>query len=165
MKNYMIVFALFLVFGVQALQAQNSATAGKAPDQAATISDDELKKYAITRDSIDDMKETLMKELTAMVQNNGKVKVARYNELSKIIGNEAELAKANATPEEIAFVKEVAAKREQGTAKIQEMLQTMAKDYVGTTSYNKIKKALATDPEIQKRYQAHLDKLDESQVN
>src|SRR4030095_4309043 len=111
MKNYMIVFALFLVFGVQALQAQNSATAGKAPDQGATISDDELKKYAITRDSIDDMKETLMKELTAMVQNNGKLKVARYNELSKIIGNEAELTKANATPEEIAFVKEVAAKR------------------------------------------------------
>jgi hypothetical protein len=163
MKNYMIVFALF--FGVQTMQAQNSATAGNAQNQSATISDDELKKYAITRDSIDDMKETLMKDLTAMVQNNGKVKVARYNELSKIIGNEAELAKANATPEEIAFVKEVAAKREQGTAKIQEMLQTMAKDYVGTTSYNKIKKALATDPEIQKRYQAHLEKLDESQVN
>jgi hypothetical protein len=163
MKNYIILFALFV--GVQAMQAQNSAPAGNAQNQSATISDDELKKYAITRDSIDDMKETLMKELTAMVQTNSKVKVARYNELSKIIGNEAELTKANATPEEIAFVKEVAAKREQGTAKIQEMLQTMAKDYVGTTSYNRIKKALATDPEVQKRYQAHLQKLDESEVN
>jgi hypothetical protein len=163
MKNYIIVFALFI--GVQTMQAQNSVPAGNAQNQSATISDDELKKYAITRDSIDDMKETLMKELTAMVQNNSKVKVARYNELSKIIGNEAELTKANATPEEIAFVKEVAAKREQGTAKIQEMLQTMAKDYVGTTSYNRIKKALATDPEVQKRYQAHLEKIDESGVN
>ena len=163
MKNYIILFALFV--GVQTMQAQNSAPAGNAQNQSAPISDDELKKYAITRDSIDDMKETLMKELTAMVQTNSKVKVARYNELSKIIGNEAELTKANATPEEIAFVKEVAAKREQGTAKIQEMLQTMAKDYVGTTSYNRIKKALATDPEVQKRYQAHLQKLDESEVN
>lgn len=163
MKNYMIVLALF--FGVLTVQAQNSAPAGNAQNQGATISDDELKKYAITRDSIDDMKETLMKELTAMVQNNDKVKVARYNELSKIIGNEAELTKANATPEEIAFVKEVAAKREAGTAKIQEMLQTMAKDYVGTTAYNKIKKALTTDPEVQKRYQAHLEKIDQGQVN
>src|ERR1044071_5281343 len=130
MKKYMIVFALFL--GIQTIYAQNSAPAGTAQNESATISDEELKKYAITRDSIDDMKETLMRDLTAMVQNNGKVKVARYNELSKIIGNEAELAKANATPEEIAFVKEVATKREEGTAKIQTMLQTMAKDYVGT---------------------------------
>jgi len=157
MKNYMIVFALFL--GIQTIQAQDSAQTPAPQNESATISDEELKKYAITRDSIDDMKETLMKDLTAMVQN-GKIKVARYNELSKIIGNEAELAKANATPEEIAFVKEVAAKREEGTAKIQTMLQTMAKDYVGTTSYNKIKKALTTDPDVKKRYEAQLNEID-----
>ena len=156
MKNYMIVFALFL--GIQTMQAQNSAPAA-TQTETATISDEELKKYAVTRDSIDDMKETLMKDLTLMVQNNEKVKVARYNELNKIINNEAELAKANATPEEIAFVKEVAAKREAGIAAIQERLQAMAKDYVRTASYNKIKKALTSDVALQKRYQAQLDQL------
>ena len=158
MKNYMIVLALFL--GLQTIQAQNSAPAGAAQQESATISDDELKKYAITRDSIDDMKETLMKDLTAMVQNNGKVKVARYNELQKVINNEAELAKLNPTPEEIAFVKEVAAKRDAGTAAIQERLQAMARDYVGTASYNKIKKALTSDANLQKRYQAQLSQID-----
>jgi hypothetical protein len=35
----------------------------------------------------------------------------------------------------------------------------MAEDYVGTASYNKIKKALTSDVALQKRYQAQLDQI------
>ena len=90
---------------------------------------------------------------------------ARYNDLSKIVDDEAALTKAKATPEEIAFIKEVAAKKEEGTMRIQETFQSMAKDYVGANAYNKIKKGLASDPELQKRYQSHMDKLGASDVN
>jgi len=163
MKKYLFVIALF--FGVHAMQAQSdttqkeSAPSENAQTESAEITDDELEKYAVTMDSVNDMKATLLKDIEAMVKDNEKMTNARYNELAKIVDDEAALAKAKATPAEIAFMKEVATKKEEGTAKIQETFQSMAKEYVGASAYNKIKKALATDPELQKRYQTHLDKL------
>ena len=155
MKNYLFVFTLF--FGVHAMQAQDdstqkeSAPSENAQIESAEITDEQLEKYAVTMDSINDMKTSLLKDIEAMVKDNEKMTNARYNELSKIVDDEAALAKAKATPEEIAFIKEVAAKKEEGTARIQETFQSMAKEYVGASDYNKIKKALATDPELQKR--------------
>ena len=163
MKNLVLVFALFL--GVHAIQAQNdttqqeSAPSENAQTESGEITDDELEKYAVTMDSVNDMKASLLKDIETMVKSNEKMTNARYNELSKIDDDEAALAKAKATPEEISFMKEVADKKEEGTMRIQETFQSMAKDYVGASAYNKIKKALASDPELQKRYQSHLDKL------
>jgi hypothetical protein len=143
---------------VQNLQAQDAQT---------EITDAELEKYAVTMDSINDMKASLLEDITEMVKNNEKMTNARYNELSKIDEDEAALAKAKATPEEIAFLKEVAAKKAEGTAKIQETFQSMAKEYVGASSYNKIKKALSSDSEVKKRYETFMDKLEanDSSVN
>jgi hypothetical protein len=41
----------------------------------------------------------------------------------------------------------------------------MAKEYVGATSYNKVKKALATDAELKTKYQTMLEELDKGEVN
>ena len=158
MRNYIMLFALF--FAVQTIQAQESASA------QTEISDEELEKYAVTMDSVEDMKASLLDDITEMIKANDKITNARYNDLSKIIDDEAALKEAKATPEEIAFIKEVAAKKEEGTKKIQETFQTMAKDYVGASSYNKIKDALKSNPELKKRYETQLDKLgDDSDVN
>ena len=145
---------------------QNTATQDSTQENAATpetsdaeITDEELEKFAVTIDSVNDMQESLTKEVTELVKSNEKLTVARYNELYKIIGDDAQLATAKATPEEIAFVKEVMAKQEEGTEKIKETFQSLAKEYVGATSFNKIKKALASDSELQKRYQSFMDKL------
>jgi hypothetical protein len=153
-----MLFALFFV--VQTLQAQSDAA-------QTEITDEELEKYAITMDSVEDMKASLLEDISEMVKGNEKMTNARYNELSKILDDEAALTKAKATPEEIAFMKEVAAKKDEGTAKIQETFQTMAKDFVGASSYNKIKDALATDPELKKRYQSKLEQVsgDDGGVN
>lgn len=158
MKNYILLLVLFIA--VQNLQAQSA-------DAQTEITDSELEKYAVTMDSINDMKESLLEDITEMVKSNDKMTNARYNELSKIIDDQAALTKAKATPEEIAFLKEVAAKKEEGTAKIQETFQSMAKDYVGASSYNKIKKALTSDGAVKKRYETFMDKLEanESSVN
>ena len=170
MKNLIILFALF--FCAQTIQAQNDSTqspsenvqSGGTPSESAQpgsteITDEELEKYAVTMDSVNDMKQSLLKEITNMVKSNEKMTNARYNELSKILDDEAQLAKAKATPEEIAFMKDVAAKKEEGTARIQETFQTMAKDFVGASSFNKIKDALDADPDVQKRYQEQLSKV------
>ncbi len=158
MRNFIMLFALFFV--VQTINAQDATTA------KSEITDEELEKYAVTMDSVEDMKASLLEDISEMVEANEKMTNARYNDLSKIIDDEAALKEAKATPEEIAFLKEVAAKKEEGTKKIQETFQTMAKEFVGASSYNKIKDQLKTNPELKKRYESQLDKLgDDSDVN
>lgn len=130
-------------------------------DAAVTVTDDELKKYAIAMDSVDNMKAELQKTMAELVKSSTKINGARYNVLSKIINDEAKLAEAKATPEEIEGVKEVLAKKDEGTAKIQQAVQSLAKDFVGAAVYNKVKKALA-DPAVKARYDAILAEINKS---
>ncbi len=136
--------------------------AQKAEKQKAEkVTDEELKKYAVTMDSVDNMSTRLMEEITEMVKNNDQISAARYNDLYKIIDNEAKLKEAEATPEEIAAVKAVLKKKDDGTALIQETFQTLAKDYIGAATYNKVKSALASDPQLKAKYEALLASLNQ----
>ncbi len=153
MKYIAILFASFLIIASQSLFAQDQ------------ITDEELKKYVVAMDSINDMKASLLEEISEMVKANEGLTNARYNELSKIMNDEAKLADAKATPEEIAFMKQVAEKKSEGTAEITQTFQILAKEYVGATSFNKIKKALTTDTELKSKYQSMLEELEKSEVN
>ncbi len=153
MKYLLLLFVAVLVATSQSLFAQEQVT------------DEELKKYAVAMDSINDMKASLLEEISEMVKANESLTNARYNELSKIMDDEAKLAAAKATPEEIAFMKQVADKKNEGTAEITQTFQTLAKEYVGAASYNKVKKALATDTALKSKYQSMLDELEKSEVN
>lgn len=188
MKNLIVLAAL--IFGIQVVNAQSinatsdstqmsaptdstqaptDTTQAPAPAESSqatpddgSVADEELEKYAVMMDSVNDMKQTLLKDMTKMLKSNEKITNARYNELSKIIDDQAALTKAKAKPEEIAFVKEVATKKEEGTMRIQETFQSMAKDFVGASSFNKIKKALESDEDVKKRYEAQMQKLGSS---
>jgi hypothetical protein len=118
-----------------------------------SISDEELRKYAVTMDSIDGMKATLTTIIAEMVQKNEVMSVARYNELFKIAKDEAQLAQKQATPEEIAFLKDVEAKREEEVARINMNYQALAKDYVGLKAFNAIRKSLETDEALKAKYE------------
>ena len=48
----------------------------------------------------------------------------------------------------------------EGIETINNAFQSLAKDYVGVASYNKIKKALATDEELKSKYEAMLKELE-----
>jgi hypothetical protein len=152
MKSTFLTGIFFLTLASAPLFAQDAQS-------AAAVTDDELKKYAVAMDSINEMQTELSGEIKDMVKENKAVPVARYNELYKIIGDEAKLFEAQATPEEIKFVKEVVARREEGTAKIKETYQVLAKDYVGVASFNKVKKALTTDESLKTKYQSMMDEL------
>jgi phage-related protein len=145
MKMNVMKFLCFIVLALSSHSAYSQ-------DATVSISDEELKKYAVAMDSIDNMRADLQKSISDFVKSSGKIGGTRYNELSKIINDEEKLKAAKATPEEIAAVKEVLAKKDEGTAKIQETFQALAKDYVGGTVYNKVKKALAADPAVKSRY-------------
>lgn len=116
------------------------------------ITDEDLKKYAVTMDSVEAMQQTLRKIVSTTVQKNTVMPVARYNELFKIIDDEAKLKTTNATPEEVAFIKEINALREENIKRINATYQALAKDYVGLTTFNAIRKSLKTDQELKARY-------------
>lgn len=136
------------------------ATTGYAQTTKPLFTDEDLKKYAITMDSVKDMQETLNESIAEMVQKATIIEVPRYNELFKIINDSTKLVAANAKPEEIAFVKEVAKKRADELAKITAAFQTMAKDYVGLKAFNAIKKSLATDTAVKEKFDAFTKELD-----
>ncbi|MBX2901839.1 MAG: hypothetical protein KF775_19475 [Cyclobacteriaceae bacterium] len=123
------------------------------------ITDDELNRYAVAMDSINEMSAAVKEMITDLVKNSKVVSAARYNELSKISNDEAALAAANATPEEIAFVKDLAEKRESATVKINQAVQSLAKDYVGAATFNKVRKALSTDTALKAKYDALMSEL------
>ena len=126
---------------------------------AAAVTDEELKKYAVAMDSVNEMQAALADQIKTMVTGNTAMTTTRYNEVFKVIGDESKLFEIQATPEEIAFVKQVVAKREEGTAKIKQTYQALAKEYVGAGAFNKVKKALASDEALKTKYQGLMDEL------
>ncbi|MDZ7650649.1 MAG: hypothetical protein U5K54_27860 [Cytophagales bacterium] len=120
--------------------------------QEATVSEEELTKYATVMDSINEMTIVVQATLSDMVKDSEVMNGTRYNEISQIIDDKAKLDEAEATPEEIAFVNEVAKKKKEETLKINQAFQSLAKDYLGAATYNKVKKALSTDLELKKQY-------------
>ncbi len=127
--------------------------------QSLAVSDEELMKYAIAIDSVNEMSASVRLELADMVKQGNVMNANRYNDLNKIISDDAKLAEANATPEEIAFVKSVVAKKEEEMSRINSTYQTLAKEYVTPSVFNKVKKALNTDPNLKRRYDSLMIEL------
>lgn len=131
------------------LSNQGSGSSGavqpKSDTTAATFTDEDLKKYAAVLDSVDAMKKGLLADLTAKVKSNPKITVSRYMELAKAGEDQAKLTELKATPEEIAFVKEITEYKNQEAAKISEKVKALANDYVGIEAYSKIKNQLSWD--------------------
>jgi hypothetical protein len=132
----------------------------RAQTTAASFTDEELKKYAITMDSVKGMQQTLTTIIAEKVQKNTVMSVARYNELFKIIDNPAKLTETKATPEELAFVKEVGDLRAENIARINTTYQALAKDYVGLKAFNAIKKSLETDQALKAKYETISKEID-----
>lgn len=128
------------------------AAVGSQAQTTDEITDEDLKKYAITMDSVEDMQETLQETVAKTVQTNTVISVERYNELFKIINDEAKLTEAKATPEEVAFIKKINDLRSTTIAKINATYQSLAKDYVGVKTFNAIRKSLKSDQQLKVRY-------------
>lgn len=138
----------------EAVGSQDEVGSGSSAAADQEITDEDLKKYAVMMDSVESMKQSLLSEISTKIKSNGNMKVARYNQLSKAIDDETKLAELKATPEEIAFIKEVAEMKNEGAQEISQQVETLATDYVGAEKYNKIKNSLPVDTELKMRYDA-----------
>jgi len=140
---------LFLLIAIGS-QAQNSAE----------ITDEDLKKYAITMDSVEAMQQSLRELVAETVRSNTVMPVSRYNELIKLQNDSTKLKAANATPEEIAFLNQIADLRKVNIERINATYQNLPKNYVGLSTFNKIRKSLASDQELKARYEELAKELD-----
>ena len=125
---------------------------GSKAQTSSEITDEDLKKYAITMDSVEAMQETLREVVAETVRNNKVMPISRYNEIFKYTDDEAKLKEVNATPEEVAFLKQIADLRKVNIERINATYQSLAKDYVGLKAFNAIRKSLNSDQELKARY-------------
>lgn len=133
---------------------------GRAQTTTPSFTDEDLKKYAITMDSVKGMQQTLTAIISEMVQKNTVMSVARYNELFKIMDDQAKLAETKATAQEIQFVKDVADTRAENLTRINSAYQALAKDYVGLKAFTAIKKSIETDQAVKSKYETITKDLD-----
>jgi len=161
MKTKFLLFSTLIAAATAFSQVKPQSPA-PTPATNQSVSAEELNKYVTAMDSVNKLTAAVKDTITAMVNNNKAVSANRYYELSKIIGDEAKLSAANATPDEIAFVKQVVERKDQETAKVNQTFQSLAKDYVGAATFNKVKKALAADAQLKARYDSILSVRDKS---
>ena len=142
MKNMKVLVPCLLLFMALGSKAQTNSE----------IKDEDLKKYAVTMDSIEGMQNTLREIVAETVRANTVMPVTRYNELFKIAEDQAKLKEANATSEEIAFLKQIDDLRKVNIERINATYQALAKDYVGLKTFNAIRKSLQSDQSLKARY-------------
>jgi len=126
--------------------------------QAQEVTDDELKKYVITMDSINGMTDRLKETYNKISGGNEKISNARYNQLVGIISDTVKLGMANATSEEITYIKKGEATKKEEAANVQKSCNALINDYVGSVLFVKVRNALKTDAELRKKYDALLSK-------
>lgn len=165
MRLLTILFAMVCIISANVSRAQTTKPSTTKPSKSsttsqATFTDEDLKKYAMTMDSIKGMQLTLNDIIAEMVQKNTVMSVQRYNELFKIADDQAKLAEKQATPEETKFLKEIADKRAEEMARVNATYQGLVKDYVGVKTFNAIKKSLETDQELKAKYETMAKELD-----
>jgi tellurite resistance protein len=143
------IFLFSLIVSMNIVRAQSSDI----------VSDEELRKYAIMMDSINTLTENIKNIITELVTKNPDISAARYNELSRLAGDSVKLKEAGATETELRALKKITEVRNQETNKLQEVLRTMATDYIGAATYNKIRNALRTDSALKAKYEAMMAEL------
>lgn len=125
---------------------------------ADSVTTEELTKYVIMMDSLEGYKRNLTEATAKLTGTNNKISAARYNQLAGIINNPEKLAEAKATQDEITYVKKTVAQRTEETLKLQNAFNTLMNEYVGYDTFNKVRKAISTDPKVKTRYDAEMKK-------
>ncbi len=103
-------------------------------------------------DSVEAMQQSLRDIVAETVRSNTVMPVTRYNELFKIAEDSVKMKAANATPEEIAFLKQIDDLRKVNIERINATYQDLAKNYVGLKAFNAIRKSLQSDQALKARY-------------
>lgn len=121
---------------------------------AQTISQPDLRKYALLNEVIDLMKKDLSTEVNKMIKNQDGMTGQRYKELAKTKGDESKLAEIEAKDFEKQFLTLVTDLKTERTKAIKLVNQELATKMIGNRgkTYKSIKSALDSDPDLKAQY-------------
>ena len=131
-------------------------------DDNSGITDEELWKYALLNEVIDQMKKDISTTVNDMIAKQEGIDGKRYVELSKANGDEGKLTELGATDLEKQFLQLVEEEKEKRIEAIKTVNQELATKMVGDggRTYKAIKSALAEDESIKARYEAIVAKIE-----
>ena len=134
---------------------------GVRADEGQEITDEDLWKYALLNEVIDQMKKDISTAVNEMIANQDGIDGKRYVELAKTKGDEAKLTELGATDLEKQFLQLVDEEKEKRIDAIKTVNQELATKMVGDggRTYKAIKAALEEDASLQSRYDAILAKV------
>lgn len=120
------------------------------------ITNEELWKYALMTEVIEQMKKDINTAINDMIKNQEGIDGKRYLELAKTKGDDAKLAEINATDFEKEFLQLVEDEKEKRIDAIKTVNQELATKMIGDQgrTYKAIKEALAGDAELKSKYEA-----------
>ncbi len=120
------------------------------------ITDEELWKYALMTEVIEQMKKDINTAINEMIKNQEGIDGKRYLELAKTKGDAAKLAEIEATDFEKEFLQLVEDEKEKRIDAIKTVNQELATKMVGDQgrTYKAIKEALDSDAELKSKYEA-----------
>jgi len=118
------------------------------------ITDEDLYRYALMQQVIEEMKSEISTEVNNMIKQQEGIDGNRYVELSKAGGDEAKLKEMGAKDFEIQFINLVEEEKEERIEAIKEVNKLLATKMLGDRGkkYKSIKSALSSDDAVKSRY-------------
>ncbi|MDQ3535173.1 MAG: hypothetical protein M3421_06060 [Bacteroidota bacterium] len=127
---------------------------------AQSVSDDELRKYAVVMDSIDAMKLNIQDDYNAMIQEEESMQGGRrFVEIQQVGDDSVRLSELNVTEMELETFNKIQQKYAEMTSEFKENYTNLIKEDLGAALYNKVNKALKDDSEVKNRYDSILEEV------
>lgn len=124
-----------------------------------SVTSEELNRYAVMMDSLETLKKQRNDISVKLAKGNTKITAARYQQLLPIIDDQKKLAAAKASADEVTYVKNAITTLTKEGQKFQTAFTSLMNEYVGYDTYNKVKKAVETNPKVKERYTAEIKAL------
>lgn len=149
LKN-MLMTMMLLAASVVAVQAQDDE-----------ISDEDIRKYALLTEVIDQMKKEVSSVVNDLIRNQEGINGQRYLELAKTKGDTDKLAAIDAKDFEVKFLELVETVKSERMESIKTVNQELATKMLGNNGrvYKAVKAAVESDPTVKAKFEEALAEI------
>ncbi|MGI8599311.1 MAG: hypothetical protein ACR2KB_08650, partial [Chitinophagaceae bacterium] len=127
---------------------------------AQSVSDDELRQYAVVMDSIDAMKQNIQEEYNTLIQDEELMQGGRrFVEIQQVGDDSVRLSELNVTEMELETFNKIQEKYVEMTSEFKENYTNLIKEDLGAALYNKVSKAIKEDSEVKNKYDSILEEV------
>ncbi len=145
LKNSLILFGMLIAC---------MAVCPKTIAQHTEITSEELTQYAQVTAKIDSLKSDMKAKISDAVKSNELMEGGKlYNRLNKAKEDEAEIAEIAASEGQLAAYADIQSSITTYKAEFKDQYTAVVKNEIGAGTYNKVKKALKSDPAIKTQYE------------